>query len=123
MAARTAFSQQQWVGINYGLMLLSLLLGIGVLIALWSSYHFLNQNQDVWIRSHHLWIMRSCVGFLALMVFAALFLLPLFWFPMVQGIGLYSGMIAGGMSGLATLWLIYRSIKGLLYWSKGKPVY
>ena len=123
MAARPAFSQQQWVGINYGLMLLSLFLGIGLLIALWSSHHFLNQSQDVWLRSHHLWVMRSCVGFLVVIASAALFLLPLIWFPFTQGMGLYTAMIAGGISGLATLWLIYRSVKGLLYWSKGKPVY
>ncbi|TEU25601.1 hypothetical protein [Alkanindiges illinoisensis] len=123
MAARPAFSQQQWVGINYGLMLLSVLLGFGVLIALWSSHHFLNQSQDVWLRSHHLWIMRSCVGLLALVVFAALFLLPLFWLPVTQGIGFYSAITAASMGGLATLWLIYRSVKGLLYWSKGKVIY
>lgn len=123
MAGRPAFSQQQWVGINYGLMLLSLLLGVGVLIALWSSHHFLNQSQDVWLRSHHLWIMRSCVGVLVLIFSAALFLLPLIWFPVVQSIGLYAVIIASGISALSILWLIYRSVKGLMYWRKGKVIY
>ncbi len=123
MAPRTALSQQQWVGINYGLMLLSLFLGVGVIIALWSSYHFLNQSQDVWLRSHHLWIMRSCVVFLVLLACTALFLLPLIWFSVMQGIGLYSAIIAGGTSALAIFSLIYRSVKGLVYWSKGKVIY
>lgn len=123
MAARTAFSQQQWVGINYGLMLLSLLLGIGVLIALWSSYHFLNQNQDVWIRSHHLWIMRSCVGLLGLLLINSLLFIPLFWLPINQGVGYYCLLAGAGFAALIWLWFLYRSVRGLMLWLKNKPIY
>lgn len=123
MAARTAFSQQQWVGINYGLMLLSLLLGIGVLIALWSSYHFLNQNQDVWLRSHHLWIMRSCMGLLGLLLINSLLFIPLFSLPITQGVGYYCLLAGAGFAALIWLWFLYRSVRGLMLWLKNKPIY
>lgn len=123
MAARTAFSQQQWIGINYGLMLLSLLLGIGVLIALWSSYHFLNQNQDVWLRSHHLWIMRSCMSLLGLLLINSLLFIPLFWLPITQGVGYYCLLAGAGFAALIWLWFLYRSVRGLMLWLKNKPIY
>lgn len=122
MAASRTISQQQWVGINYGLMLLSLLLGIGVIIALCSSYHFLNQNQDVWIRSHHLWIMRSCVGFLLLLLLDALLVLPL-WLLSWPAIGQYWLIAVLVIAAVSVLWFLYRSIKGLIYWAKGKVIY
>lgn len=123
MAARTAFSQQQWVGINYGLMLLSLLLGIGVLIALWSSYHFLNQSQDVWLRAHHLWIMRSCMGLLGLLLINSLLFIPLFSLPITQGVGYYCLLAGAGFAALIWLWFLYRSVRGLMLWLKNKPIY
>ena len=123
MAGRPAFSQQQWVGINYGLILLSLLLGVGVLIALWSSHHFLNQSQDVWLRSHHLWIMRSCMGLLGLLLINSLFFIPLFWLPLTQGIGYYCWLAGVGLAALIWLWFLYRSVQGLRHFIQGKPVY
>ncbi|RYY80917.1 MAG: hypothetical protein EOO69_00435 [Moraxellaceae bacterium] len=123
MAARTALSQQQWVGINYGLMLLSLFLGIGVLIALWSSYHFLNQSQDLWLRAHHLWIMRSCAGLLGFLMVNSLLLVPLFWLPITQGVGYYCVLAGVGFAALVWLWFLYRSVQGLAAFIKGKSVY
>lgn len=123
MAARTALSQQQWVGINYALMLLSLFLGIGVIIALWSSYHFLNQSQDVWLRAHHLWIMRSCVGLLGLLLINSLFFVPLFWLPITQSGGYYCWLAGVGFAALIWLWFLYRSVQGLRHFVQGKPVY
>ena len=123
MVARPAFSQQQWIGINYGLMLLSLLLGVGVLIALWSSHHFLNQSQDVWLRSHHLWIMRSCMGLLGLLLVNSLFFIPLFWVSISQGAGYYCLLTGLMVAGLIWLWFLYRSVRGLMLWLKNKPIY
>lgn len=123
MAASRTISQQQWVGINYGLMLLSLLLGVGVIIALCSSYHFLNQNQDVWIRSHHLWIMRSCVGLLGLLLINSLFFIPLLWLPITQGAGYYCLLAGAGVTALIWLWWLYRSLKGARHFLKGKSVH
>lgn len=123
MAARTALSQQQWVGINYALMLLSLFLGIGVIIALWSSYHFLNQSQDVWLRAHHLWIMRSCMGLLGLLLINSLLFIPLFSLPITQGVGYYCLLAGAGFAALIWLWFLYRSVRGLMLWLKNKPIY
>lgn len=123
MAARQSLSQQQWVAINYALMLVSLLLGVGVLVALWSSLHFLSQTQDVWLRSHHLWVMRSCVGLLGLLVINSLFFIPLFWLPVMQGAGYYFMLAGILLMGLTWLWFLYRGIKGLRHFMHSKPVY
>lgn len=123
MAARPVFSQQQWVGINYALMLMSLFLGIGVLIALWSSHHFLNQSQDVWLRSHHLWIMRSCVSLLGLLLINSLLFIPLLWLPITQGVGYYCLLVGVGLVVLIWLWWLYRSLKGVRHFLKGKVIY
>lgn len=123
MSAQRGLSPERKVMIYYVLMLLTCLFGVTFLIALWGSYRALNHTQDVWLHSHLLWIWRSCMAFLVIILFAALFLVPLMWLPLTQGIGLYSAMIAGGISGLATFWLIYRTLRGLVYWFKGKVIY
>ncbi|XID74991.1 hypothetical protein ACF3NA_10925 [Alkanindiges sp. WGS2144] len=123
MVTSRAISQQQWVAINYAGMLLSLLLGVTILFSLWSSQHFLNQSQDVWLRAHQLWIMRSCAGFLVLLLLVAMLLLPLLWVPVQQGIGLYCAMIALVVAVLSWIWLLYRSVQGLHCFIKGKAIY
>ncbi|RYZ93829.1 MAG: hypothetical protein EOO68_21355 [Moraxellaceae bacterium] len=122
MSASRTISQQQWVGINYGLMLLSLLLGISLLFALWSSAHCLNQNQDVWLRTHHLWVMRSCAGFVLLLLLDALLALPL-WLLSLPAIGQYWLIAVLIVAAASALWFLYRTIKGLHYFIKGKPIY
>ena len=123
MSAQRGLSPERKIVIYYVLMLLTCLLGFTFLIALWGSYRALNHTQDVWLRSHQLWIWRGCMAFLAIILLSALFLLPLIWLPITQGIGLYSAITAASISGLATLWLIYRGVRGLIYWFKGKVIY
>lgn len=123
MSAQRGLSPEHKIVIYYVLMLLTCLLGFTFLIALWGSYRALNHTQDVWLRSHQLWIWRGCMAFLAIILLSALFLLPLIWLPITQGIGLYSAITAASISGLATLWLIYRGVRGLIYWFKGKVIY
>lgn len=123
MSAQRGLSPERKIVIYYVFMLLTCLLGFTFLIALWGSYRALNHTQDVWLRSHQLWIWRGCMAFLAIILLSALFLLPLIWLPITQGIGLYSAITAASISGLATLWLIYRGVRGLIYWFKGKVIY
>jgi uncharacterized membrane protein len=123
MSAQRGLSPERKVIIFYVLMLLTCVFGVTFLIALWGSNRALNHTDDVWVQSHQLWIWRSCVAFLVIIICAALFLLPLIWWPVNQGLGLYSALSAGSISGLAMLWLMYRGIKGLSYWIKGKVVY
>lgn len=122
MSVSRTISQQQWAGINYGLMLLSLLLGISLLFALWSSAHCLNQTQDVWLRTHHLWVMRSCAGFVLLLLLDALLALPL-WLLSWPAIGQYWLIAVLVVAAASALWFLYRIIKGLIYWAKGKVIY
>ena len=123
MSAQRGLSPERKIVIYYVFMLLTCLLGFTFLIALWGSYRALNHTQDVWLRSHQLWIWRGCMAFLAIILLSALFLLPLIWLPITQGIGLYSAITAASISGLATLWLMYRGVRGLVYWFKGKVIY
>ena len=123
MSAQRGLSPERKIVIYYVFMLLTCLLGFTFLIALWGSYRALNHTQDVWLRSHQLWIWRGCMAFLAIILLSALFLLPLIWLPITQGIGLYTAITAASISGLATLWLMYRGVRGLIYWFKGKVIY
>ena len=123
MSAQRGLSPERKIIIFYVLMLLTCMFGVTFLIALWGSYRALNHTQDVWQHSHLLWIWRSCMAFLAIILLSALFLLPLLWLPLTQGVGLYSALTAGSISGLAMLWLIYRTLRGLVYWFKGKVIY
>ena len=123
MSAQRGLSPERKVVIYYVLMLLTLFLGFSFLIALLGSHRALSHTQELWLHSHQLWIWRSCMAFLVLSLFAALFLLPLLWFPVTQGIGLYSAITAASIGGLSMLWLMYRGVRGLIYWFKGKVVY
>ena len=123
MSAQRGLSPERKIIIFYVLMLLTCMFGVTFLIALWGSYRALNHTQDVWLRSHQLWIWRGCMAFLAIILLSALFLLPLIWLPITQGIGLYTAITAASISGLATLWLMYRGVRGLVYWFKGKVIY
>ena len=123
MSAQRGLSPERKIVIYYVLMLLTCLLGFTFLIALWGSYRALNHTQDVWLRSHQLWIWRGCMAFLAIILLSALFLLPLIWLPITQGIGLYTAITAASIGGLAMLWLMYRGVRGLIYWFKGKVIY
>ncbi len=123
MSAQRGLSPERKIVIDYMLMLLTLFLGVSFLIALLGSYRALNHTDDVWIQSHQLWIWRSCMAFLVIILFAALFLLPLIWLPISQGLGLYSIIAALCIAGAGVLWFLYRSLKGLIYWFKGKVIY
>lgn len=122
-SSNNSISHEHWAGIHYALMLLSLLLFFVILIPLFNTVRLLNGHQDVWIRSHHLWVMRSCAGFVLFIVLSGLLAVPLFWLPYQQGAGFVVLMVACATAAFGWLWLLYRSIKGLHAFVKGKAVY
>lgn len=115
--------QERWVLIAYVLMLLTLVLGLTWIIALWVNQSMLNQPHEVWIRSHQLWIIRSCVVFSVLLVLVGLLSLPLIWLPLSHGIGLVFSCAAAVMVLVSISWLLYRSFRGLRRFMQGKAVY
>ena len=138
MSAQRGLSPARKIVIYYVLMLLTLCLGFSFLIALLGSYRALNHTQEVWIRSHQLWIWRSCMAFLVILLLAGLLMLPLIWSPVAlgfnlhdinvhsiaqQGIGMYSAVVGLIIAMVGVFWLVYRSAKGLHYLIKGKVIY
>ena len=133
MSVQRGLSAERKIVIYYALMLLTLFLGFSFLIALFGSHRALSHTQEVWIRSHQLWIWRSCVAFLVVLLLAGLFMLPLIWSPVAQGIslqdiadqsiGIYSAIVGLIIAIVGVFWLLYRSFKGLSYWMKGKVIY
>lgn len=115
--------QERWVLLAYVLMLLTLVLGLTWIIALWANQSMLNQPHEVWIRAHQLWIIRSCVVFFVLLVITCLLGLPLFWLPFSHGLGLVFSCLTAGLGLISVVWLVYRSVYGLKRYLQGKAVY
>lgn len=123
MAPENHVQQERWVLIAYILILMSLFLGVTWIVALWVNHSMLDHPHEVWIRSHQLWIIRTCFVFLLFIVLAALFSLPLIWFPVSSLFGLISACTAGGFASIGWLWLLYRGGKGLSRFMQGRAIY
>lgn len=123
MAPENHARQERWVLIAYILILMSLFLGLTWIIALWLNQSMLNQPHEVWIRSHQLWIIRTCFVFLLFVLTVGLFALPVVWFPLSSWVGLISACAAGGFALIAWLWILYRGIKGLSRFMHGRAIY
>ncbi|ECE6725757.1 hypothetical protein [Acinetobacter ursingii] len=79
---------------------------------------------EVWIHAHALWIMRSVVMFLMLVVFAALWFIPLIFFVWNSAIWVTACTVAGVIfAAVAWLYLLNAWIKGLSKYSKNKAVF
>ncbi len=115
--------QERWVLISYMLMILSLVLGLTWIIAYWVSHQSLSQPQEVWVRSHSLWVIRTCIIFLVLVLLAALVSLPLIWLPLHSLFGMITAGVAAGIGIIAWLWLLFRSVKGFSRFMRGRAVY
>lgn len=115
--------QERWVLISYVLMLLTLVLGVTWLISLWLGQSMLSQPHEVWLRSHQLWIIRSCVVFFVLILLSGLFSTPLIWFSLHQIFVMVTTGIAALLAVVALIWLLYRSCHGLKRFMQGKAVY
>ncbi len=79
---------------------------------------------EVWIHAHALWIMRSVVMFLMLVVFAALWFIPLIFFVWNSAIWVTACTVAGVIfAAVAWLYLLNAWIKVLSKYSKNKAVF
>jgi uncharacterized membrane protein len=123
MAPENHVQQERWVLIAYILILMSLFLGVTWIIALWVNHSMLEQPHEVWIRSHQLWIVRTCFIFLLFIIAIGLFSLPLVWLPLSNIYALVSACIAGGFFVIAWLLMLYRGCRGISRYMQGKAVY
>ncbi|MCH2005435.1 hypothetical protein [Acinetobacter ursingii] len=79
---------------------------------------------EVWIHAQALWVMRSVVIFLMLVIFAALWFIPLIFFVWNSAIWVTACTVAGVIfAAVAWLYLLNAWIKGLSKYSKNKAVF
>lgn len=79
---------------------------------------------EVWIHAQALWVMRSIVIFLMLVIFAALWFIPLIFFVWNSAIWVTACTVAGVIfAAVAWLYLLNAWIKGLSKYSKNKAVF
>lgn len=92
----------------YALQAVSFFFGITYLIAVIINYVKLPDVRGTWLESHFRWQIRT------------------FWFSMlwaVIGSITYFLLIGWIILGIDAIWVIYRIIKGWLYFSDGKEMY
>ena len=92
----------------YALQAASFILGVTLIAALIINYIKKEDVQGTWLASHFRWQIRT------------------FWFFLLWGaIGVITVLAGVGfiILGIATVWLIYRVVKGWLRLSEGKEMY
>ncbi len=107
-AARDLTQEKNWTTAVYALQALALILGVTYLVAVIINYIKIDDVRGTWLESHFRWQIRT------------------FWYSVLWGVigGLTVFIFIGFIIlGVASVWAIYRVIKGWMRLSENKPMY
>lgn len=116
---------RRYVAISYVFMFLALFTIVFAAFAyLLARKVAIVDNAEVWIHAHALWIMRNVLLFTMIVCFAALWLIPLFFFAWDSALWVTGMTVAGVIfSAIAWLFLLNAWIKGVAKYFKNKAVF
>ena len=106
--ARDLSLEKNWTTAVYALQALAIILGITYLVAVIINYIKIDDVRGTWLESHFRWQIRT------------------FWYSVLWAvIGGVTVFIFVGfiILGVASVWVIYRVIKGWMRLSENKPMY
>ena len=106
--ARDLSLEKNWTTAVYALQALAIILGITYLVAIIINYIKIDDVRGTWLESHFRWQIRT------------------FWYSVLWGVigGLTVFIFVGFVIlGIASVWVIYRVIKGWMRLSENKPMY
>lgn len=106
--ARDLSLEKNWTTAVYALQALAIILGITYLVAVIINYIKIDDVRGTWLESHFRWQIRT------------------FWYSVLWAVigGLTVFIFVGFVIlGVASVWVIYRVIKGWMRLSENKPMY
>ncbi len=106
--ARDLSLEKNWTTAVYALQALAIILGITYLVAIIINYIKIDDVRGTWLESHFRWQIRT------------------FWYSVLWAVigGLTVFIFVGFVIlGVASVWVIYRVIKGWMRLSENKPMY
>lgn len=107
-SARDLSLEKNWTTAVYALQALAIILGITYLVAIIINYIKIDDVRGTWLESHFRWQIRT------------------FWYSVLWAVigGLTVVIFVGFIIlGVASVWVIYRVIKGWMRLSENKPMY
>lgn len=113
------------LAISYVFMFLALFTLIGGAFAYWYARKIIQvDNAEVWMQTQALWVMRNVTIYLVLMIFAALWFIPLIFFYWNSALWVTACTVAGVVFSLiAFLFLLNAWLKGISRFFKNKAVF
>ncbi len=117
--------QERQILVAYLFMLLGLFTLLPILVAYLIAVRASKYSDiEVWLESHALWIMRNLLIFICIIIFAALWFIPLIFVPWNAYIWTTGCTIIGVIFSLvAWLYLVNAWLKGVFRFFGRKPVY
>ena len=113
------------IAISYVFMFLALFTVIGGAFAYWYAKRVTQvDNAEVWLQAQAFWVMRNIIIYYILIVFAALWFIPLIFFYWDSALWVTGCTVAGVVfSMIASLFLLNTWLKGLSRFLKNKAVF
>ena len=113
------------LAISYVFMFLALFTLIGGAFAYWYARKIIQvDNAEVWMQTQALWVMRNVTIYLVLMIFAALWFIPLIFFYWNSALWVTACTVVGVVFSLiAFLFLLNAWLKGISRFFKNKAVF
>ena len=113
------------LAISYVFMFLALFTLIGGAFAYWYARKIIQvDNAEVWMQTQALWVMRNVMIYLVLMIFAALWFIPLIFFYWNSALWVTACTVVGVVFSLiAFLFLLNAWLKGISRFFKNKAVF
>lgn len=117
--------QRKYIAWAYVFMFLSLLTILPAIISYVLAARVVSiQDTEVWLNAHALWIMRNLVLFIFMLIFSALWYIPLAFFTWDSSLWMTGLTLIGVVfSFVAWLYLLNAFIKGVSKWFSHKAVF
>ncbi|MEB3754471.1 hypothetical protein [Acinetobacter sp. MD2(2019)] len=125
MAKDSLTQQKRYVSIAYVFMFFALMTIVTGLIAYFLAAKVARAEElEVWLQTHSLWIMHNVLLYIVLSAFAALWFIPLLFFPWNAFHWVTGCVIAGIVFGfIAWMYFFNCFIRGMSNYLKHKPVF